>query len=170
MVENENSQKSVAPAINTKRALFALAASDSLGLLLLYVIPLVLGSIVKGFDVSEGTAGIVTSLEFGTMALAGFLVSTWFHKLKVRRLAHIAIGTVVLGNILSFMCVTNSLWVVFIVIRGFVGLGSGALLALAYGLAAKTRTPIRTYSLLAGCEVVIAMLGAISIGVLVDRM
>ena len=170
MAENQNSQKSVVSTINTKGALAALAASDSLGLLMLYVIPLVLGSMVEGFGISEGTAGFVTALEFGTMAVAGTLISCNFHKLKVRGLAYIAIALIVAGNILSYFCVTYNLWEAFVTIRGVVGLGSGTLLSLAYGLAAQTRKPLRTFSFLAGSEVVVAMLGAISIGVLVDRI
>ncbi len=170
MNENASSQENVVSTINNKLSLLALGVSDGLGIIMLYVVPLVLGAIVEGFGASDGTAGIVVALEFGTMAVAGMIVSSKITKLNTRLLARIAVIVVLLGNILSIMCLSNNLFEVFVAIRMVVGLGSGALLSLAYGLAATTKNTRKTYSFLAGTEVVVAFLGLTFAGIAMEKL
>ncbi len=61
--------------IDSKRALAALTASNTLGVLALYVIPLIVGATADGFRTSEGTAGIVSSWELGVMAAVSTLLA-----------------------------------------------------------------------------------------------
>ncbi|MBW2368454.1 MAG: MFS transporter [Deltaproteobacteria bacterium] len=156
--------------INTKKALAALTAADSVGVIMLYVVPIVIGSIADAFGVREGTSGIVTSLEFGTMAAAGIFLSPIFQKLNVRRLALIGISIVLLGNFVTVFCVHGGYLKVFVALRMVVGFAEGSLLAFAYGMAARTRQPERTYSIFVGFEVAFAFLCMMCIGILIEAM
>ncbi|MBW2367395.1 MAG: MFS transporter [Deltaproteobacteria bacterium] len=156
--------------ITTKMTLVALTAADAVGVVMLYVIPLIIGSISDAFGVQEGTSGLVSSLEFGTMAIAGLVLSPVFQKLKVKQLAIVGITVLFLGNLVSALCAIRGAWVVFVISRGVVGLAEGTLYALAYGMAAKTRDPNRTYSIYVGFEVTFAMLMMILIGIFVEKL
>ncbi len=169
MNENAGSPENVTSTINSKIALAALGISDGLGLVMLYVVPLVVGAIVEGFGASDGTSGIVVALEFGAMALASTMVSAKITKLNARLFARIAVIAILLGNILSVMCIYNNLFEAFVGVRMFVGLGAGTLLSLAYGLAATTKNPTKSYSFLAGTEITIAFLGLTCAGIAMEK-
>ena len=156
--------------VDRRKALTALISANCIGIMMMAMTPLVVGSVVDAFAVREGTAGIITALEFGTMAIASLMLATRFDRLNARRLALASIAVVVDGNAASIWAVYGGDWVLFIMIRGLVGLGEGALLAASNGMAARTRDPERTFSYLAGWEVMISLFGIAGITVLIETM
>ena len=156
--------------VDTKKALAAFIAANCIGVMMMYAIPLVVGSIADAFGVREGTAGIVSALEFGTMAAASLLLSTRFHRLNVRQLALVSVFVVVAGNAASVWTVYKGNWSIFLTLRGLIGLGEGALFAISNGMAAKTSNPERTFSFLAGWEVTISLVVIAGIAVLLEVM
>jgi len=156
--------------IDTRRALAALVAAYSVGMVMMYVIPLVVGSIADAFGVREGTAGIVSSLELGTMAVAAFTLSARFGKRNVRGLVFISISGVFVGNVVSMFSVLAGKWPLFVILRGMIGLCEGCLFAASAGMAARTSNPERTFSFLAGWEVLVSVLTIASVAGLVEMM
>jgi predicted MFS family arabinose efflux permease len=129
--------------VDSKRALVALAASNTLGVLTLYVIPITVGAITDGFATSEGTAGIVSSWELGAMAAVSMLLAARYELLDLRRLTWIGSITYVTGNLLSLWSMTEGQWQIFLAARGVVGVGNGILFAISSGLAAQTAKPAK---------------------------
>jgi predicted MFS family arabinose efflux permease len=144
--------------IDSKRALAALAASNTLGVLALYVIPLIVGATVNGFDTSEGTAGIVSGWELGVMAAVSTLLAARYELLDLRRWTWIGALAYGVGSLLSLWSVTEGQWQIFLAARGVVGAGEGMLFAISSGLAAQTARPDRTFSWFAGSHIATSLL------------
>ena len=103
-------QRRQAIPIDSKRALVALAASNTLGMLALYMIPLIIGATADGFGKNEGTAGIVSSWELGVMAAVSTLLAARYKRLDLRRWVWIGALAYVTGNLLSYWSVTEGRW------------------------------------------------------------
>jgi len=144
--------------IDSKRALAALAASNTLGVLVLYVIPLIVGATADGFHTSEGTAGIVSGWELGVMAAVSSLLAARYELLDLRRLTWIGALAYVAGSLLSIWSVTDEQWQIFLVARGVVGAGEGILFGVSSGLAARTARPDRTFSWFTGSHITASVL------------
>lgn len=147
-----------ATSIDSKRALAALAVSNTLGVLALYVIPLIVGATADGFRTSEGTAGIVSGWELGAMAAVSTLLAARYELLDLRRWTWIGALAYVIGSLLSLWSVTEGQWEVFLVARGVLGAGEGILFAISSGLAAQTAQPDRTFSWYTGTHVAASLL------------
>ena len=144
--------------IDSKRALAALAVSNALGVIVLFVIPLIVGATADGFDTSEGTAGIVAGWELGVMAVVSTLLAARYESLDLRRWTWIGVLAIVIGYFLSLWSVTEGQWQVFLATRGVVGAGEGILFAISSGLAAQTAKPDRTFSWFTGTHIVTSLL------------
>jgi len=144
--------------IDSKRALAALAASNTLGVLILFVIPLIVGATTEGFEAREGTSGIVSSWELGVMAAASMLLAARYEQLDLRRWTWIGALAFVGGGLLSVTSVIEQQWLVFLGARGIVGAGEGILFAVSSGLAARTASPDRTFAWFSGTYIVVSVL------------
>jgi len=144
--------------IDSKRALAALAVSNALGVIVLFVIPLIVGATADGFDTSEGTAGIVVGWELGVMAAVSTLLAARYESLDLRRWTWIGALAFVTGYLLSLWCVPDGKWKIFLGARGIVGAGEGILFAISSGLAAQTAKPDRTFSWFTGTQIVTSLL------------
>ena len=144
--------------VSSKRALAALAASNTLGVLALYLIPLIVGATTDGFGTQEGTAGIVSSWELGAMAAASMLLAARFRTLRTRHWSLIGGLAYVGGNLLCAWTLTAGQWYAFLIARGVVGAGEGILFGVSSGLAAQTAKPDRTFAWFAGCHVSVSLL------------
>ena len=71
--------------IDSRRALAALCASNTLGVLVLFVIPFLVGATADGFGAREGTAGIVSSWELAVMAAASMFLAARYEGLDKHR-------------------------------------------------------------------------------------
>jgi DHA1 family inner membrane transport protein len=147
-----------ATPIDSKRALAALAASNTLGVLVLYVIPFIVGSTTDGFDAREGTAGIVSSWELGVMATASMLLAARFETLDKRRWSIAGALAFIGGYGLSLWSLNAGQWHVFLIARGVVGAGEGILFGISSGLAAQTAKPDRTFAWFSGTHIVASIL------------
>jgi len=143
--------------IDSKRALAALAASNTLGVLVLYVIPLLVGATSDGFHAREGTSGIVSSWELGVMASASMLLAARYRKIDKRRWALVGMLLFLLGYLLSIWSLTTARWAVFLLARGVVGMGEGILFGVSSGLAAQTARPDRTFAWFSGSHIVVSI-------------
>jgi predicted MFS family arabinose efflux permease len=144
--------------MDSKRALAALCASNMLGVLVLYVIPLIVGATADGFHAREGTAGIVSSWELGVMAVVSMLLAARYAKLDKRRWSLIGALLFVGGYALSLWSLTTGLWYVFLAARGVVGAAEGILFGVSSGLAAQTAKPDRTFACFSAAHVVFSIL------------
>jgi predicted MFS family arabinose efflux permease len=144
--------------IDSKRALAALAASNTLGVLVLYVIPFILGATTDGFGAREGTGGIVSSWELGVMAAVSMLLAARYEKLDKRRWSLAGVLAFISGYGLSLWSLTAGHWILFLVARGVVGAGEGILFGVSSGLAAQTAKPDRTFAWFSGSHIVVSIL------------
>lgn len=125
--------------------LLAMIASVCAGEGSLVTMPYVLGSIIERYGLSEGASGIVSSLQFGVMAVASVVLSVAVHKFDRRRMAIAAGALIVLAHVCALLADT---WEVFLVSRVLTGLGEGAALSLGNAAAAGTRRPHHTFTIL----------------------
>jgi predicted MFS family arabinose efflux permease len=144
--------------IDSKRALAALCASNTLGVLVLYVIPFIVGATTDGFDAREGTAGIVSSWELGVMAAVSMLLAARYERLDKRRWSLAGALAFIGGYGLSLWSLEAGQWYVFLIARGAVGAGEGILFGVSSGLAAQTAKPDRTFAWFSGSHIVVSIL------------
>ncbi len=144
--------------IDSKRALAALAASNTLGVLVLYVIPLIVGATSDGFHAREGTSGIVSSWELAVMAAVSMLLVARFEALDKRRWMIAGALAFASGYWLSLWSIGAGHWMVFLAARGVVGAGEGILFGVSSGLAAQTARPDRTFAWFSGAHIVTSIL------------
>ena len=144
--------------IDSKRALAALAASNALGVLVLYVIPLLVGATSDGFRAREGTSGIVSCWELSVMAAASMLLAARYGSLDKRRWSLAGALAFLLGYLLSIWSLNTDQWSVFLISRGVVGAGEGILFGVSSGLAAQTARPDRTFAWFSGTHIVVSIL------------
>ncbi len=146
-----------AVSIDSKRALAALCASNTLGVLVLYVIPFIVGATTDGFDAREGTAGIVSSWELAVMAAVSMLLAARYEALDKRRWSFAGALAFIGGYWLSLWSLETGQWHAFLVARGAVGAGEGMLFAISSGLAAQTARPDRTFAWFTGTHIVVSI-------------
>jgi DHA1 family inner membrane transport protein len=144
--------------IDSKRALAALCAGNTLGILVLYVIPFIVGATTDGFDAREGTAGIVSSWELGVMAAVAMLLAARYERLDKHRWSLAGAFAFIVGYGLSLWSLETGQWYVFLIARGIVGAGEGILFGISSGLAAQTAKPDRTFAWFSGSHIVVSIL------------
>ncbi|MBW1843389.1 MAG: hypothetical protein JRJ05_03540, partial [Deltaproteobacteria bacterium] len=144
--------------IDSKRALAALCASNTLGVLVLYVIPFIVGATADGFGAREGTAGIVSSWELAVMATVSMLLAARYEKLDKHRWSLAGALAFIGGYGLSLWSLTAGHWILFLAARGVVGMGEGILFGVSSGLAAQTAQPDRTFAWFSGSHIVVSIL------------
>ena len=144
--------------IDSRRALAALCASNTLGVLVLFVIPFLVGATADGFGAREGTAGIVSSWELAVMAAASMFLAARYEGLDKHRWSLAGVLIFIGGYGLSLWSLSAGQWIVFLIARGIVGVGEGILFAVSSGLAAQTAKPDRTFAWFSGAQIVFSML------------
>jgi predicted MFS family arabinose efflux permease len=145
-------------SIDSKRALVALCASNTLGVLVLYIIPFIVGATTDGFGAREGTAGIVSSWELGVMATVSMFLAARYQGLDKHRWSLAGAFAFIAGYGLSLWSLTAGQWYVFLIARGIVGAGEGILFGVSSGLAAQTAKPDRTFACFSGSHIVVSIL------------
>ena len=139
--------------VDSSRTLQAMIVAIVIGEGSLICMPFIVGGIVERYELAEGAAGIVTSLQFATMGLASILILNIVHKIDRRRWLLLGAIFILLGHGLA---VLSSSWILFLVGRVITGLGEGTALSIGNASAAGTRRPQKTYSILAITMVVTA--------------
>ena len=139
--------------LDSIRSLQAMILAIVIGEGSLICLPFIVGGIVERYELAEGAAGIITSLQFATMGLVSIAIFNIVHKIDRRRWLLIAAGFILLGHALAML---SSSWTIFLIGRVFTGLGEGTALSIGNASAAGTRRPQLTYSILAITMVVTA--------------
>ena len=139
--------------LDTIRSLQAMILAIVIGEGSLICMPFIVGGIVERYELAEGAAGIITSLQFATMGLASITIFNIVHKIDRRRCLLIGAVFILLGHGLAIL---SSSWTIFIIGRVLTGLGEGTALSIGNASAAGTRRPQKTYSILAITMVVTA--------------
>ncbi len=135
------------------RALMAMIVAIVIGEGSLICMPFIVGGIVERYQLAEGAAGIVTSLQFATMGLASIAILNRVHKIDRRRWILIGAMFILLGHAMAML---SSSWALFLIGRVITGLGEGTALSIGNATAAGTRRPQKAFSILAMTMVVTA--------------
>jgi len=135
------------------RALMAMIVAIVIGEGSLICMPFIVGGIVERYQLAEGAAGIVTSLQFATMGLASVVILNRVHKIDRRRWILIGATFILLGHAMAML---SSSWTLFLIGRVITGLGEGTALSIGNATAAGTRRPQKAFSILAMTMVVTA--------------
>ena len=148
----------LAVPIDSKRALAALAVSNTLGVLVLFVIPLLVGATARRISRERRYRGNRVGLGTRRHGRCVDVIGGAHELLNLRRWTWIGVFTFVAGNLLSLWSVADGQWQVFLVARGVVGAGEGILFAISSGLAAQTAQPDRTFSWFTGTVIAASVL------------
>jgi predicted MFS family arabinose efflux permease len=108
------------------------------------VLPMMLGSLVAVYGVSEGLAGFVISCELGAMTLTTLAMSPVIHRFDRRKACIAGALLIIAGNLLS--AAGTSPFTLFVA-RAVSGAGGGALLCAATAAAADHRNPDRFFAI-----------------------
>ncbi len=126
--------------------LFALAAGTLIGDLSLFIVPLLVGELIKTFGFSEGQMGLIIAGRLALLVVTSFLVASRMHRWDGRKVAIAGAGAIVFANLISAVAASTEMYVAS---RFVLGAGEGAILTAVTALAAKTRDPEKTFSLIA---------------------
>ena len=115
--------------------------------------PYMVSAISERLNFSSGAAAMVISFQFACMAVTSGLLSAVVHKIDRRLLLLCAGGLIMVANILAISASSQG-W--FLVSRACMGIGEGAALSIGYALAAGTRRPHHTFTIVTFAMVAMA--------------
>ena len=115
--------------------------------------PFIVGAISERLDFSSGAAAMVISFQFACMAVTSGLLSAVVHRIDRRLTLLIAGGLIILANVLAVIS-SETTW--FFFSRACMGIGEGAALSVGYALAAGTRRPHHTFTIVTFAMVAMA--------------
>ena len=115
--------------------------------------PFIVGAISERLNFSSGAAAMVISFQFAFMAVTSGLLSAVVHKVDRRLLLLIAGVLIMFANGLAIAS-TDATW--FLFSRACMGIGEGAALSVGYALAAGTRRPHHTFTIVTFAMVAMA--------------
>src|SRR5699024_7273450 len=108
--------------------LSAFASAYGVGLLTLLMLPFLMGAMMDGLGLTEGTTGLILSVEFTLAMVSSLLISPYINRVPRRTIAIAGTLMAIAANILSAYITDVAL---LISVRAFAGFGAG--LALAAG-------------------------------------
>jgi len=146
--------------VNSRMALVAIVAAGTVGEVLLYIVPILLGAVVESFEIREGTAGLVMSLEIAVSAGAALIFTSVVHRVPIRQFVILGVFVIFLGDFASAFLPSFSL---FVAARVVAALGAGAVFAAANTMAAQRENPEKTFAILSFSVIVAATVGYIAI-------
>lgn len=109
-----------------------------LGLMGTYTVPLVIGALIDGLDMSAQSAGTLATVEIFSIAVSALMLSRTLTASNMRLISYAAVVLCVVAQALSSMTESYYGLVIF---RLLAGVASGALLAVANLLIATSRSP-----------------------------
>lgn len=152
--------------VDSGTALIAIVAAGTVGEVLLYIVPILLGAVADSFAVQEGTAGLIMSLEIAVAAGAALALTGVIHRISCKPFAVIAVFIIFAGDLASAFSPSFGL---FIVARLVAALGAGAIFAAASAMAAQRKNPEKTFAILSFAVIVAATIGYIAITAAIER-
>jgi len=121
-------------------ALIAFTCAAEIGL---FLGPFIVGGVVERYAVSDGTGGVVYSIEVGAAAVTAALAAALAQRIRARPVIVAAMLLLFASNSLSVLAAQLE---ILIVCRALAGLSAGTLMALGNALIAQCPSPHRTYS------------------------
>ncbi len=121
--------------------LSAAASAYGVGLLTLLMLPFLMGAMMEGLNLSEGTTGLVLSVEFTLAMVSSLLISPYINRVPRRTVAMVGALMAIAANIISaYIGDLTQL----ILVRGFAGFGAGLALAVGNSVISSADDPDKT--------------------------
>lgn len=136
------------PAISTRRewgVLIALIAGITIGDMSLFIVPLLVGSLIETYGLSEGQVGLVIAFRLGALAIASFVLSARIHLVDRRLFAFIGAALIVAGNLGAALTDSTAAYIFW---RMIMGVGEGIVLTVITAIGAANRQPERIFAVL----------------------
>lgn len=124
------------------RVIAAILSGTALSDLGVVILPLILGSLVIIFGISEGVAGLVIFAELAGMATTSLILSPLLHRLNRRTIGVIGGLLVCMGNLAAFFSATA---VTLFIARIIAGIGSGAILSATLAVSSEQKNVHRIF-------------------------
>lgn len=121
--------------------LSAFASAYGVGLLTLLMLPFLMGAMMDGLQLSEGTTGLILSVEFTLAMVSSLLISPYINRVPRRTVAIVGTLMAIIANILSAYIADVAL---LICVRAFAGFGAGLALATGNSVIASAEDPDKT--------------------------
>lgn len=121
--------------------LSAFASAYGVGLLTLLMLPFLMGAMMDGLGLSEGTTGLILSVEFTLAMVSSLLIAPYINRVPRKTIAIVGTLMAIAANIVSAYIVDVAL---LISIRAFAGFGAGLALAAGNSVIASANDPDKT--------------------------
>jgi len=107
---------------------------------IIFSAPLYIGSLMDGMGFNETQAGLINTLEIGSVAVMCLLLSHWLSQFSLRYLAMAGALLILAANFVTFWC---DEYLILLLLRVLAGLGAGLCLAATSALLSRMADPDR---------------------------
>lgn len=121
--------------------LSAFASAYGVGLLTLLMLPFLMGAMMNGLELSEGTTGLILSVEFTLAMVSSLLIAPYINRVPRRTIAIAGTVMAIIANVISAYISDVAL---LICVRAFAGFGAGLALAAGNSVIAAAKDPDKT--------------------------
>ena len=129
--------------------------------------PIFLGVLAETFSLDGRQLGFIGGAELGGSCLASLSAPYWFPRLRLRRVAFVALLVVLAGNLITSWVTDYSQ---LLLVRSTIGfLGSGVLYAITLGLIGQLANPDRVIAIAIILQVISLAVGMAAVPILIDR-
>jgi predicted MFS family arabinose efflux permease len=139
---------------NEWRLYWMVSGGSVFGYLSAFMLPVLVGPLIEGFQFNEYEVGIIFSLELSGIALAAIISALRAHSANLRTIGIVGVALACFGHGVSILADSVP---VFGLARVLAGVGEGAVLAATFAAAAKAVVPERAFAISQIVIVVIAM-------------
>lgn len=146
--------------------LSAFASAYGVGLLTLLMLPFLMGAMMNGLNLSEGTTGLILSVEFTLAMVSSLLISPYINRVPRRTVAVVGTVMAIIANIISAYISDVAL---LICVRAFAGFGAGLALAAGNSVIASAEDPDKTAGQVNVLFVVLMILVMLGFGFIADN-
>lgn len=146
--------------------LSAFASAYGVGLLTLLMLPFLMGAMMDGLGLSEGTTGLILSVEFTLAMVSSLLISPYINRVPRRTVAIAGTLMAIAANILSAYITDVAL---LISVRAFAGFGAGLALAAGNSVIASAEDPDKTAGQVNVLFVVLMIVVMLGFGFIADN-
>lgn len=146
--------------------LSAFASAYGVGLLTLLMLPFLMGAMMNGLELSEGTTGLILSVEFTLAMVSSLLIAPYINRVPRKTVAVIGTVMVIIANILSAYISDVAL---LICVRAFAGFGAGLALAAGNSVIASAQDPDKTAGQVNVLFVVLMIIVMLGFGFIADN-
>ena len=140
---------------DSRSKIFALLPGYLTGMQGIALLPFCIGSIIDSFDVSQGVAGGLATIQLGILAFVSLFLSSIINRVNRRWFLFIGTSISIFGNFLSIIAVVTQSIILLFVARMLTGFGEGVAVATISAVAASTVNPTRTFAYMNGYGVII---------------